>query len=147
MKAFALRKRRDSLRELLTSKSVTSDFTVARIINSNHLITCFLITTACHHYVESYLKFLLFLIKLSFSDTNVIESGRERKHSWDLKSFILGDNYVTLLFTLDTFYEMYITSLTRKVIFSKIWRAILVELLSPRPSLHSSETNISLEQV
>ena len=31
--------------------------------------------------VESYLKFLLFLIKLSFSDTTVIEGGRERKHS------------------------------------------------------------------
>ena len=40
--------------------------------------------------VESYLKFLL-LNKLSFSDTTVIEGGRERKHSWDLKSFILGD--------------------------------------------------------
>ena len=32
-------------------------------------------------HVESYLKFLLFLIKLSFSDTTVIEGGRERKHS------------------------------------------------------------------
>ena len=31
--------------------------------------------------VGSYLKFLLlFLIKLSFSDTTVIEGGRERKH-------------------------------------------------------------------
>ena len=30
--------------------------------------------------VVSYLKFLLFLIKLSFSDTTVIEGGRERKH-------------------------------------------------------------------
>ena len=44
-----------------------------------------------HLYVESYLKFLLFLIKLFISDTTVIEGGRERKHSWDLKSFILGD--------------------------------------------------------
>ena len=34
----------------------------------------------CHHYVESYSKFLLILIKLSFSDTTVIEGGRERKH-------------------------------------------------------------------
>ena len=34
MKAFALRKRGDSLRELLTGKSVTSDFTVAQIISS-----------------------------------------------------------------------------------------------------------------
>ena len=43
--------------------------------------------------VVSYLKFLLLLLlnKLSFSDTTVIEGGRERKHSWDLKSFILGD--------------------------------------------------------
>ena len=35
-------------------------------------------------FVESYLKFLLLLlllIKLSFSDTTVIEGGRERKHS------------------------------------------------------------------
>ena len=34
--------------------------------------------------VESYLKFLLLLFllnKLSFSDTTVIEGGRERKHS------------------------------------------------------------------
>ena len=31
--------------------------------------------------VESYLKFFIFLIKLSFSDTTVIEGGRERKHS------------------------------------------------------------------
>ena len=33
--------------------------------------------------VESYLKFLLLLLlnKLSFSDTTVIEGGRERKHS------------------------------------------------------------------
>ena len=32
--------------------------------------------------VVSYLKFLLLLLnKLSFSDTTVIEGGRERKHS------------------------------------------------------------------
>ena len=31
--------------------------------------------------VESYLKFLLLLFKLSFSDTTVIEGGRERKHN------------------------------------------------------------------
>ena len=31
--------------------------------------------------VVSYTSFLLFLIKLSFSDTTVIEGGRERKHS------------------------------------------------------------------
>ena len=37
-KAFALQKRGDSLRELLTSKSVTSDFTVAQIISSKHLL-------------------------------------------------------------------------------------------------------------
>ena len=46
------------------------------------------------HYVESYLTFLLFLIKLCFSDTTVIEGGRERKYSWDL-SLLLGGIYVT----------------------------------------------------
>ena len=36
----------------------------------------------CYVCVESYLKFLLLLLnKLSFSDTTVIEGGRERKHS------------------------------------------------------------------
>ena len=86
-----------------------------------HLITCFFITTACHHYVESYLKFLLILLnKLSFSDTTVIEGGRERKHSWDLKSFILGD-------TLQL-----ITPLPRTGMFSKIWRAILVKVAGPK---------------
>ena len=75
----------------------------------------------CHHYVVSYLKFLLLLLnKLSFSDTTVIEGGRERKHSWDLKSFILGD-------TLQL-----ITPLPRTGMFSKIWRAILVEVAGPK---------------
>ena len=75
----------------------------------------------CHHYVESYLKFLLLLLnKLSFSDTTVIEGGRERKHRWDLKSFILGD-------TLQL-----ITPLPRTGMFSKIWRAILVEVAGPK---------------
>ena len=39
--------------------------------------------------VQSFLKYLLFLMKLSFSDTTVIEGGRERKHSWDL-SLLFG---------------------------------------------------------
>ena len=96
-------------------------FTVAQNISSKHFYTCFFITTACHHYVESYLKFLLLLLnKLSFSDTTVIEGGRERKHSWDLKSFILGD-------TLQL-----ITPLPRTGMFSKIWRAILVEVEGPK---------------
>ena len=38
------------------------------------------------------------------------------------------------------FYEKYITSLTWTVTFSKIWRAILVELQAPWPSLNSSPT-------
>ena len=71
--------------------------------------------------VVSYLKFLLFLLnKLSFSDTTVIEGGREGKHRWDLKSFILGD-------TLQL-----ITPLPRTGMFSKIWRAILVEVAGPK---------------
>ena len=65
-------------------------------------------------------SFLLFLIKLSFSDTTVIEGGRERKHNWDLKSFILGD---TLQLR---------TPLPRTGMFSKIWRAILVEVAGPK---------------
>ena len=43
--------------------------------------------------VGSYLKFLLFLIKLSFSDTTVIEGGRERKHSWDLSLLFWETRY------------------------------------------------------
>ena len=57
---------------------------------------------------------------MSSSDTTVIEGGRERKHSWDLKSFILGD-------TLQL-----ITPLPRTGMFSKIWRAILVEVAGPK---------------
>ena len=77
--------------------------------------------TAATIYVVSYLKFLLLLLnKLSFSDTTVIEGGRERKHRWDLKSFILGD-------TLQL-----ITPLPRTGMFSKIWRAILVEVAGPK---------------
>ena len=43
--------------------------------------------------IESYLKFLLFLIKLSFSDTTVIEGGRERKHRWDLSLLFWETRY------------------------------------------------------
>ena len=57
---------------------------------------------------------------MSFSDTTVIEGGRERKHNWDLKSFILGD---TLQLR---------TPLPRTGMFSKIWRAILVEVAGPK---------------
>ena len=57
---------------------------------------------------------------MSFSDTTVIEGSRERKHRWDLKSFILGD-------TLQL-----ITPLPRTGMFSKIWRAILVEVAGPK---------------
>ena len=48
VKAFVLWKREDSLQELSTSKSVTSDFTVAQIISSKHFFLY-------HRYVESYL--------------------------------------------------------------------------------------------
>ena len=43
--------------------------------------------------VESYLRFLLFLIKLSFSDTTVIEGGRERKHNWNLSLLFWETRY------------------------------------------------------
>ena len=44
--------------------------------------------------VESYLKFYLLLLnKLSFSDTTVIEGGRERKHSWDLSLLFWETRY------------------------------------------------------
>ena len=39
--------------------------------------------SACCVEIEVFL--LLLLNKLSFSDTTVIEGGRERKHSWDLR--------------------------------------------------------------
>ena len=88
-------------------------------------------TTALHHSnqplhsttaVESYLKFLLLLLnKLSFSDTTVIEGGRERKRSWDL----------SLLFW-KTRYSNNLTPLPRTGMFSKIWRAILVEVAGPK---------------
>ena len=58
-------------------------------------------------YVESYLMFLSFLIKLSFSDTTVIEGGRERKHSWEL-SFYFGRYLcdIVSLITQDYFTEV-----------------------------------------
>ena len=37
--------------------------------------------------------FLLLLNKLSFSDTTVIEGGRERKHSWDLSLLFWETQY------------------------------------------------------
>ena len=37
--------------------------------------------------------FIIFLIKLSFSDTTVIEGGRERKHSWDLSLLFWETRY------------------------------------------------------
>ena len=40
--------------------------------------------------VESYLKFLLLLSKLSFSDTTVIEGGRERKTQLRSQVFYSG---------------------------------------------------------
>ena len=49
--------------------------------DDKYKINYFLGITKTYTDVESYLKFLLFLIKLSFSDTTVIEGGRERKHS------------------------------------------------------------------
>ena len=57
---------------------------------------------------------------MSFSDTTVIEGGKERKHSWDLKSFILGDTLQLL------------APLPRTGMFSKNWRAILVEVAGPK---------------
>ena len=58
---------------------------------------------------------------MSFSDTTVIEGGRERKHSWDL----------SLLFW-ETRYSNNLTPLPRTGMFSKIWRAILVEVAGPK---------------
>ena len=85
-----------------------------------HLITCFFIPPLPPLCRVVFAVFLLLLLnKLSSSDTTVIEGGRERKHSWDLKSFILGD-------TLQL-----ITPLPRTGMFSKIWRAILVEVEGP----------------
>ena len=45
--------------------------------------------------VVSYLKFFLLLLlnKLSFSDTTVIEGGRERKHGWDLSLLFWETRY------------------------------------------------------
>ena len=57
---------------------------------------------------------------MSFSDTTVIEGGRERKRSWDL----------SLLFW-KTRYSNNLTPLPRTGMFSKIWRAILVEVAGP----------------
>ena len=37
--------------------------------------------------------FILFLIKLSFSDTTVIEGGRERKRRWDLSLLFWETQY------------------------------------------------------
>ena len=82
------------------------------------------------------IKFFFIIInKLTFSDTTVIEGGRQRKHSWDLKSFILGD-------TLQL-----ITPLPRTGMFSKIWRAILVEVAGPKaPHWILLQTSHLLEQ-
>ena len=87
--------------------------------------------------VESYLKFLLLLLlnKLSFwYDCYRRWQGKETH----LRSqpFILGDTI------------QYSTPLPRTGMFSKIWRAILVEVAGPKaPHWMSTKINISLEQV
>ena len=103
-------------------------------MNNSFIANCY-VNLQCL-FVESYLEFFLLLLnKLSFSDTTVIEGGRQRKHSWDLKSFILGD-------TLQL-----ITPLPRTGMFSKIWRAILVEVAGPKaPHWMPSKPHISFGQ-
>ena len=62
------------------------------------------------HHVESYLKFLLFLIELFFFWYDCYRRcDRERKHSWDFKSFILGDTIqlLTPLVCLVKFEELF----------------------------------------
>ena len=75
---------------------------------------------SAHMLSRNWSFYYYYLNKLSFSDTTVIEGGRERKHSWDLKSLILGDTLQLL------------TPLPRTGMFSKIWRAILVEVAGPK---------------
>ena len=60
-------------------------------------LQCWVLTVtvlSADSYVVSYLKFLLLLLnKLSFSDTTVIEGGRERKHIWDLSLLFWETRY------------------------------------------------------
>ena len=85
-----------------------------------------------------FVVFIIFNLLNSLSDTTYRRwQGKETQ----LRSQVLysGRYLITWHCCLQKtlFYEKYITSLTRTVIFSKIWRAILVELLGPWPSLHS----------
>ena len=126
-------------------------FTVAQIISSNYLNTCFFIPPRCHHFVESYLKFYyyylncLFLIRLYLS--KVAEKGNISEisvfYSEDIVAWRCLLTWHRCL-TKVTIFKKYIAPLNRTGMLIKIRRAIVVELLSPwGPNLESPQTPTS----
>ena len=79
-------------------------------------------TFPSQHYVESYLSFLLFLIKLNCLFLIRLLSKVARKgNTAEISVFYSGRHDTVIL-----------TPLPRTGMFSKIWRAILVEVVGPK---------------
>ena len=96
-------------------------FTVAQIISSKHFYTCFFITTACHHLCWVVFEVFIIIIKqIVFFWYDCYRRWQGKETQLRSQSFILGDTLQLL------------TPLPRTGMFSKIWRAILVEVAGPK---------------